>query len=137
MLENYEIGARAYAAVLDFGVMLENAEFDRQYQPLPKFPATTRDLALICDEEVPVLTLEKIIAEAAGSRLESVALFDVYQGKQIEEGKKSVAFNLVLRSPDSTLTVRDADAVMKRVIKALSAAGAQLRSCLLYTSRCV
>lgn len=128
VLENYEIGARAYAAVLDFGVMLENAEFDRQYQPLPKFPATTRDLALICDEEVPVLTLEKIIAEAAGSRLESVALFDVYQGKQIEEGKKSVAFNLVLRSPDSTLTVRDADAVMKRVIKALSAAGAQLRS---------
>ena len=128
VLENYEIGTRAYAAVLDFELMFENADFDRQYQPLPKFPATTRDLALLCGEDVPVLTLEKIIGEAAGSRLESVALFDVYQGKQIEAGKKSVAFNLVLRSPDSTLTVQDADAVMKRVIKALSAAGAELRS---------
>ncbi|MCI8497109.1 MAG: phenylalanine--tRNA ligase subunit beta [Clostridiales bacterium] len=128
VLENYEIGTRAYAAVLDFELMFECAQFERQYQPLPKFPATTRDLALLCDEDVPVLKLEKIIAEAAGSRLESVALFDVYQGKQIEAGKKSVAFNLVLRSPDSTLTVQDADAVMKRVMKALSAAGAELRS---------
>lgn len=128
VLENYEIGARAYAAVIDFNEMFENADFNRQYHPLPKFPATTRDLALLCDEDVPVLTLEKIIAEAAGPRLESVSLFDVYRGKQIEEGKKSVAFNLVLRSPDSTLTVQDADAVMKRVVKALSAAGAELRS---------
>lgn len=127
VLENYEIGTKAYCAVLSFDVLFENRASEKQYTPLPKFPATTRDIAMICDDSIPVLELEKAIKNAAGKNLESVKLFDVYKGTQIPEGKKSVAYNIVLRSKDSTLTDADADAAMKRVVKALTALGAELR----------
>lgn len=127
VLENYEIGTKAYCAVISFDTLFENRASEKQYTPLPKFPATTRDIAMICDDSIPVLELEKAIKNAAGRNLESVTLFDVYKGSQIPEGKKSVAYNIVLRSKDSTLTDADADAAMKRVVKALTALGAELR----------
>lgn len=128
VLENYGLGARACAAVLDFNALFALRDPVRQYQPLPKFPAVTRDLAFVCDDEIPVLALKKLIAAAAGSRLEKVTLFDVYKGKQVADGKKSVAFNLVLRSADGTLKDEDADAIVKKVRKALTDLGAELRS---------
>ena len=128
VLENYEIGMRAYAAIIDFDTMYNNRKPEKQYKPLPRFPAVTRDIAFLCDDSIPVLTLQRAISSAAGDRLESISLFDVYKGKQIPEGKKSVAYNMVLRSKDSTLTDTDADAIMKRIIKALTALGAELRS---------
>lgn len=128
VLENYGLGARACAAVLDFNALFALRDPVRQYQPLPKFPAVTRDLAFVCDDEIPVLALKKSIAAAAGSRLEKVTLFDVYKGKQVADGKKSVAFNLVLRSADGTLKDEDADAIVKKVRKALTDLGAELRS---------
>lgn len=128
VLENYGLGARACAAVLDFNALFALRDPVRQYQPLPKFPAVTRDLAFVCDDEIPVLALQKSIAAAAGSRLEKVTLFDVYKGKQVADGKKSVAFNLVLRSADGTLKDEDADAIVKKVRKALTDLGAELRS---------
>lgn len=126
--KNYGIGERVYAMSLDADVMYKNAQLSKSYKPLPKYPAITRDLAVICDENIPVLTLEKAISAAAGNYLESLKLFDVYQGKQIEAGKKSVAFSIILRSPDSTLTDEQASAAVKRIMKALDKAGAVLRS---------
>lgn len=126
--KNYGIGERVYAMSLDADVMYKNAQLSKSYKPLPKYPAITRDLAVICDENIPVLTLEKAISSAAGNYLESLKLFDVYQGKQIEAGKKSVAFSIILRSPDSTLTDEQASAAVKRIMKALDKAGAVLRS---------
>lgn len=126
--KNYGITGRVYAMSLDADVMYKNAQLAKSYKPLPKYPAITRDLAVICDENIPVLTLEKAISSAAGSYLESLKLFDVYQGKQIEAGKKSVAFSITLRSADSTLTDEQASATVKRIMKALDKVGAVLRS---------
>ena len=126
--ENYGISERVYSFTLDVDLLFQNAKLERQYRPLPKFPAVTRDLALLCDDEIPVLTLERAIAKAAGSLLEGIKLFDVYKGAQIAEGKKSVAFSITLRSAESTLTEEQVSAAIKRVMKALEAAGAVLRS---------
>lgn len=127
-VKNYGISGRVYAMSLDADVMYKNAQLARSYKPLPKYPAITRDLAVICDENIPVLTLEKAISAAAGNYLEALKLFDVYQGKQIEAGKKSVAFSITLRSADSTLTDEQASATVKRIMKALDKVGAVLRS---------
>ena len=98
------------------------------HKPLPKFPATTRDLAFVCEKEIPVLMLQKAIGEAVGKTLEAVKLFDVYEGNQIEEGKKSVAFNIKMRSAERTLTDEEADSAVKRAVKALNKMGITLRS---------
>ena len=100
---------------------------EKTYTPLPKFPAVTRDLALLCQDAVPVRVLEKAIIAGAGSLLESIKLFDVYKGEQIDADKKSVAFSIVLRSKDSTLTEEQTGAVMKKIMQELEKAGASLR----------
>jgi phenylalanyl-tRNA synthetase beta subunit len=100
---------------------------EKVYKPLPKYPATTRDIALVCDDEIPVASLEKLIKNAVGATLEKIKLFDVYKGAQISEGKKSVAFSIVMRSHDGTLTDEQADAAMKRVAKALKTVDAEVR----------
>ena len=126
--ENYGIGERAVSFSLDVNTMYKYAVFEKSYAPLPKFPAVSRDLALICDENIPVAALDKAIREGAGNLLEKLTLFDVYTGKQIETGKKSVAYSLLLRRSDGTLTDEQITSVMKKVIKKLEAAGAVLRS---------
>ena len=126
--ENYGIGTRVYCFSLNVDTMFEYAELEKHYKPLPKYPAVTRDLALICDKDIPVLELEKAIKEGAGKYLESVKLFDVYQGKQILPGKKSVAFSLTLRSAEGTLTDEQATSAVNKAIKSLEKIGAFLRS---------
>jgi phenylalanyl-tRNA synthetase beta chain len=108
--------------------MFEYAKTEKTYVPLPKFPAVTRDLALICEDSIPVLTLEKAIVRGAGNLLETIKLFDVYKGEQIEANKKSVAFNIVLRSSDNTLTDDHIATIMKKVMKELEKLGVNLRS---------
>ena len=125
--KNYDIDTKVYCFTLDVDLMFENAQLEKTFIPLPKYPAVSRDLAVICDEDIPVLTLEKEIAKAAGKLLEEVKLFDVYQGKQIEAGKKSVAFNIVMRSAEATLTEEQINSVMKKSIEALASIGATLR----------
>ena len=125
---NYEIGTRVYAAKLDVDLLYENRDHEKTFVPLPKFPASSRDLALICDEGMPVATLEKTIRASVGGVLESVKLFDVYQGAQIEKGKKSVAYSISMRAQDRTLTDEEADAAVKRTLKALSQLGVTLRA---------
>lgn len=124
---NYGIGVKTYAAKLNIPEMLEQAATEVTYQPLPKYPATTRDLSLVCDDEIPVAQLEQAIRKAVGGILEKVTLFDVYKGQQIAQGKKSVSYSISMRSHDGTLTDEQADGAMKRVLKALKAMGAELR----------
>lgn len=128
VLENYGIGTKAYAAKLEIPEMMELSEGIKVYKPLPKFPATTRDIAVVCDDGLSAASIEKTIKSAVGNTLESIELFDVYKGKQVGEGKKSLAFAISMRSHEGTLTDEQADAAMKRVIKELSKLGAELRA---------
>lgn len=127
VLENYEIGVKTYVAKLNIPEIMQLAEKEILYKALPKYPAITRDLGLVCDDSIPVGNLEKAIKNAVGKILEKITLFDVYKGKQIEEGKKSVAFSISMRSHEGTLTDEQADSAMKRTLKALSELGAELR----------
>ncbi len=127
-LENYGIGVKAYAAKVNVTELLDIANAVKTYKPLPKFPAAVRDLAIVCDENLPVAELEKAIKRAVGNTLESVTLFDVYKGKQIAEGKKSVAYSIAMRSHEGTLTDEQSDAAVKRVLKELEKLGAELRA---------
>ena len=126
--ENYGIGMRAYVAEIDFNTFELQSDLVRVYRHLPRFPASTRDLAFVCARSIPVLRLEREIAQAVGKILETISLFDVYEGAQIPEGMKSVAFNLTLRSPERTLTDDEADSAVKRAIAALETLGIHLRS---------
>ncbi len=128
VLKNYSIGARAYTAQIDGDKLFKAADLKKTYTPLPKYPAVTRDLAFVCDKNFTVLALERAISEAVGRNLEEISLFDVYEGSQIQNGMKSVAFSLRLRSPEKTLTDEEADGAMKRAIKALGKLGISLRS---------
>lgn len=125
--KNYGIGTKTYVAKFNISEMMKCAVTEVSYQPLPKFPAAARDLSVICDDEIPVAELEKAIKGAVGKILEKVTLFDVYKGEQIEKGKKSVSYSITMRSHDGTLTDEQADSAMKKVLKALSAIGAELR----------
>ena len=125
--ENYGIDVKVYAAKFNVPEMLELSEKEVNYKPLPKFPATTRDLSLICEDILPAADIEKAIKKAAGKLLEKVTLFDVYKGKQIDEGKKSISYSISMRSHDGTLTDEQADSVMKKVLKELKNIGAELR----------
>ncbi len=128
VLANYSIGVRAYIAQVDFNALLKYGNDKRVYKQLPHYPATTRDLAFVCEEDIPVLKIEKVIAAAVGKILEEVALFDVYVGSQIPKGMKSVAFNIRMRAADRTLTDEEADKAMKKAISALEKMGISLRS---------
>ncbi|MCM1363580.1 MAG: phenylalanine--tRNA ligase subunit beta [Faecalibacterium sp.] len=128
VLANYGIGVRTYVAQVDFNGILKYGNDKRVYKQLPHYPATMRDLAFVCDVDIPVLKIEKAIAKAVGKILEEVSLFDVYIGSQIPEGMKSVAFNIRMRAADRTLTDEEADKAMKKAIKVLEEMGITLRS---------
>ena len=115
----YGIDSEVYCAELDFTGLQTVLAPEKTYKPLPKFPAVTRDLALICDEELTVAELEGCIKSAGGKLLRDVKLFDIYRGKNIPEGKKSVAFSLTLRADDRTLTDADSDGVITKVLQKL------------------
>ncbi len=125
--KNYSIGTKVYLAKLHMKALYQLSSADKTYHPLPKFPATTRDLSLLCDKDLPVIQIEKVIKKAAGSLLEQVALFDVYEGKQVEEGQKSVAYSMIMRSPKGTLTDEEADRMVAKVLKQLETIGVTLR----------
>ena len=120
VLENYSIGTPVYAAVMDYEQIYRQRDTEEShYHPLPKFPAVTRDFAFICDDQLEVAEIEKTIKNSGGSILREIRLFDVYKGKQIESGKKSVAFSVTLRSDDHTLTDDEADKTVTKILAAL------------------
>ena len=125
---NYGVDAELYAAELRFDALYESKGSQPLYQPLPKFPAVTRDIAVVCDAAVTVGELEDAIRKGAKGLLKDAALFDIYTGTGIAPGKKSVAFNLTLRSDDRSLTAEEADADVKSILESLKAeCGAELR----------
>lgn len=117
--DKFGIETRAYCCELFFDAVARHANLEKTYEPLPKYPATYRDIALLVDEDVQVGDIETIIREEGKSILEQVQLFDVYRGKQVEEGKKSVAFALTYRDKNKTLTDEDVIKVHDRVLETL------------------
>ena len=113
---NYGVETEVYAAELQFGALYETRGGKPEYQPLPKFPAATRDIAVVCKEDVAVGALEDCIRDTAGDLLREISLFDIYRGPGIQPGNKSVAFSLVLRADDRSLTSEEADAAMKKIV---------------------
>lgn len=117
--ENYSIDAPVYIADFDFENLFDKSNLEKTFKALPKFPATTRDFAFVCDDTLEVGAIEAVMKKAGGKALESIKLFDVYRGKQLGEGKKSVAFSVTLRAADHTLTDEEADKVVKKILTLL------------------
>jgi phenylalanyl-tRNA synthetase beta chain len=117
--KNYGIDVDVYCAEINFTKLLSCQLPDATYTPLPKYPAVSRDLSLICNEDVTVAQAEKVITDAAGKLLRNVKLFDIYRGVGVPEGKKSMAFSLELRADDRTLTDSDSEGVVTKVLTAL------------------
>lgn len=127
VLKTYSIGKKAYVGEIYLDRLFVIEEQKTVYKPLPKYPAVERDFALLADKETTVAELCKAIEKAGGKLCESVKLFDIYEGSQIPEGKKSVAFSVTLRSKEGTLTDEEIERVSGKIIKSLENTGASLR----------
>ena len=125
--DNYNMKAEAYIAVLNMDVLTMLAGFDRKYEGIAKYPASTRDLSMVMDKSLFVGQIEHVITKNAGKILESVELFDVYEGEQVGEGKKSVAFSLIFRAKDRNLESAEVDKAVEKVLDALKKLGIELR----------
>lgn len=123
----YGIGERAYVAVLDMPSIVEQATFDRKYEGIARFPAVTRDISMVVPKNVLVGQIEEVLSVRGGKILESYELFDVYEGSQIKEGYKSVAYSIVFRAKDKTLEESEITAAMKKILNGLKSLGAELR----------
>lgn len=128
VLKNYGIKKRVYAADLDFAGLFASRGATPQFKGMPRFPALSRDLALVCDKSVLCSEIEAVIKKQCGAILTRVAVFDVYEGEQIPADKKSIAFELTLRASDRTLTDQEADAAVSRTLKQLKEKDITLRS---------
>ncbi len=126
--DNYEIGEKAYIAVLDMPVIVPYATFDRKYNGIAKFPAVTRDISMVMPKSILVGQIEEIILQRGGKILESYNLFDIYEGSQIKEGFKSVAYSVTFRAKDRTLEDADVNTAMKKILNGLEGLGIELRS---------
>lgn len=123
----YNIGTKAYVAVLDMPTIIENANFDIKYTGIAKYPAVSRDLSMVMKKDIMVGQVEEVIRKNGGKLLESCKLFDVYEGDQIAEGYKSVAYSISFRATDHTLEEKEITAVMDKVLKGLENMGIELR----------
>jgi len=124
----YGIDGEVYCAEINFTALMPLRKPEPTYTPLPKYPTVSRDLAVVCDEEITVAQVENVIEKAAGKLLRDIRLFDIYRGTGVPDGKKSMAFSLALRADDRTLTDTDAEQVVNKVLDALKASvGAILR----------
>lgn len=127
VLDNYSIGDRAYVAVLDMPKVVECASFDRKYTGIARFPAVTRDISMVMDKNIMVGQVEAVIEKKGGKLLESYHLFDLYEGSQIAEGKKSVAYSITFRAQDRTLEDKDVNEIMEKILGELKSMGIELR----------
>lgn len=123
----YGISTRVYIAVLDMSELVKFATFDRKYKGIAKFPAVTRDLSMVVPKEIQAASIEKTIRQRGGKILESISLFDIYEGEQIQEGFKSMAYSMVFRSNEKTLEEQEISAAMKKILNGLEAMNIQLR----------
>ena len=126
--DNYGMNGEVYVAQISFEAVLAAAADEKQYKPLPKYPAVVRDLAILVDEDVLAADIEEIIKKKAKNLFAGLVLFDVYQGKQVPEGKKSMAYTITLQSEEKTLAEEDTTKTVNEILDALkSKLGAELR----------
>ena len=128
VLDNYNIGTKAYVAVLDMPEIIPFATFNRKYEGITRFPAVTRDLSMVVPKSILVGQIEEMIAQRGGKILESYQLFDIYEGSQIKEGYKSVAYSITFRAKDRTLEEADINGAMKKILNGLQGMGIELRA---------
>ena len=124
---NYDIGTKAYVAVLDMPVILGKTTFDRKYEGVAKYPAVTRDISMVVPKDIMAGQIEDMLVTRGGKMLESCQLFDIYEGEQIKEGFKSMAYTLTFREKDRTLDENDVTAAMKKILNGLESMGIELR----------
>lgn len=125
--DNYGIKAEVYVAVINMDVVTMLATFDRKYEGIAKFPAVVRDLSMVVDKSVFVGQIEAVIKKCGGKLLESLTLFDVYEGEQVAEGKKSVAYSMTFRAKDKTLEDAEVGKIIENIIAELGKMGITLR----------
>ena len=126
--KSYDMNCEIYCAEINFNALMDLREPEPTYTPLPKYPSITRDLAVVCGEEITVAQVEAVIESAAGKLLRNIRLFDIYRGSSIPDKKKSLAFSLELRADDRTLTDVDSEQIISMVLEALKTTlGAALR----------
>lgn len=126
--DNYELGTKTYIAVIDMPNVLPFASFDRKYVGLAKYPAVSRDISMVVPKEIMVGQIEAMITQRGGKILESLSLFDIYEGSQIKDGYKSVAYNITFRAKDRTLNEDDINGAMKKILNGLESLGIELRA---------
>lgn len=119
VMKNFAIKDRTVAGEFDFELIVKNSKDKVTFRPLPKFPTSDRDLAIIVDEDIMVAEIKDLAVKNAGDLLESFQVFDIYTGSQIEAGKKSIAFNLKFRSYERTLTDKEVNEKMEKIVQAL------------------
>ena len=127
VLDNYEIGTKAYIAVLDMPNIIPFTTFDRKYEGIAKYPAVSRDISMVVPKQILAGDIEKLIAQRGGKLLESYRLFDIYEGEQIKQGFKSLAYSITFRAKDRTLEDSDVNAAMKKILHGLEGMGIELR----------
>lgn len=127
VLDRYEIGDKAYIAVLDMPEIIKRAGFDVKYAGIARFPAVSRDISMLVKKELLAGQIEAVIRKNGGSLLESCQLFDIYEGEQIQEGYKSMAYSISFRAQDRTLEEKEITAIMEKILKGLSELGIELR----------
>ncbi len=128
VVQNYECGKDTIAAYLLIDVLIKNSSDKMKVKPLPKFPAVTRDIAMVVDDGISAGKIDAIVKNKAGQIFESLKLFDVYKGEQLKSGTKSIAYSIIFRSPDRTLTDDEVNKSMDNIYKALKEKlGAELR----------
>ena len=125
--DNYDIGTRVYVAVVDMPKVVARASFDRKYEGIAKYPSVTRDISMVMKKDIFVGQIEAVIQSCGGKILESFHLFDIYEGSQIKEGYKSVAYSITFRAKDRTLEDKDVNVVMEKILARLEAMGIELR----------
>jgi phenylalanyl-tRNA synthetase beta chain len=125
--ENYNIKDRVYVAVIDMPFIVAMADFDKKYEGIANFPASTRDISMVVPKDVLVGQLEEVFEQKGGQYLENYELFDLYEGDQIQEGFKSVAYSLVFRALDKNLADTDVNEAMERILNGLEKLGVELR----------
>ncbi|MDO4305636.1 MAG: phenylalanine--tRNA ligase subunit beta [Eubacteriales bacterium] len=126
--DTYGIGDRAYIAVIDIPTILEFAGFSHKFSGIAKYPAVTRDLSMVVPKTVLAGQIEAILEQRGGKILESYQLFDIYEGSQIKDGYKSMAYSVVFRAHDKTLEESEITAAMKKILNGLTSLGIELRS---------
>ncbi|MCI5648885.1 MAG: phenylalanine--tRNA ligase subunit beta [Fusicatenibacter sp.] len=125
--DNYNIGQKTYVAVIDVPSLLPYATFDRKFVGIAKYPAVSRDLSMVVPKQILAGDIERVLRQRGGKILESCRLFDIYEGAQIKEGYKSMAYTVVFRSKDKTLEESEITAAMKKILNGLMNLGIELR----------